>query len=80
MEKIRIPTTDSESRWFERGVKEAIFIESMNPTLNRDGGRYSLPQVWDNIIKRRMRIERMRGGVGVGMDQPFDSQESNTTS
>ena len=73
MEKIRIPTTDSESRWFERGVKEAIFIESMNPTLNRDGGRYSLPQVWDNIIKRRMRIERMRG-VG---DQPLDSQESN---
>ena len=62
MEKTRILTT--ESRWFERGVKEAIYIKTMNPSLNRDGGRYSLLPVWDNIIERRMRTERMRGGGG----------------
>ena len=33
----------TESRWFERGVKEAIFITALNPSLNRDGGRYNLP-------------------------------------
>ena len=28
---------------FERGVKEAIYIWPMGPTLKRDGGRYNLP-------------------------------------
>ena len=74
MDNTRILTT--KSRWFERGVKEAIFIKAMNPSLNRDGGRYSLPPVWDNIIERRMRTERMRGGG----DQPLDCQKSSTTS
>ena len=30
---------DRESEWFEQGVKEAIYIRSHNPSLNRDGGR-----------------------------------------
>ena len=42
-----------EHKWFERGVKEAIYIRAMNPSLNRDGGRYNLPPVWNNIIKER---------------------------
>ena len=28
---------DREPRWFERGVKEAIYIKVNNPTLNKDG-------------------------------------------
>ena len=43
-----------EHKWFERGVKEAIYIRAMNPSLNRDGGRYNLPPVWDNTIKERL--------------------------
>ena len=43
-----------EHKWFERGVKEAIYIRAMNPSLNRDGGRYNLPPVWNNIIKERL--------------------------
>ena len=43
-----------EHKWFERGVKEAIYIRAMNPSLNRDGGRYNLPLVWNNIIKERV--------------------------
>ena len=43
-----------EHKWFERGVKEAIYIRAMNPSLNRDGGRYNLPLVWNNIIKERL--------------------------
>ena len=35
----------TEPRWFERGVKEAIYIRALNPSLNRDGGRYNLPLV-----------------------------------
>ena len=36
LENIEILTT--ESRWFERGVKEAIYVRALNPSLNRDGG------------------------------------------
>ena len=44
-----------EPRWFERGVKEAIHIRAASPTLNKDGGRYQLPTIWNNIIKERVK-------------------------
>ena len=44
MDNTEVLTT--EPRWFERGVKEAIYIRALNPSLNRDGGRYNLPPVW----------------------------------
>ena len=58
LDNTEILTT--EPRWFERGVKEAIYIRALNPSLNRDGGRYNLPPVWDNIIKKRVKAERPR--------------------
>ena len=42
---------DREPRWFERGVKEAIYIRAHNPSLNKDGGRHQLPHIWDRVIK-----------------------------
>ena len=54
----------TESRWFERGVKEAIYIRALNPSLNRDGGRYNLPPVWDNIIQKRVAADRPKRGGG----------------
>ena len=41
-----------EPKWFERGVKEAIYIRANKPSLNRDTGRYNLPSVWNNTIKK----------------------------
>ena len=58
LDNTEILTT--EPRWFERGVKEAIYIRALNPSLNRDGGRYNLPPVLDNIIKKRVKAERPR--------------------
>ena len=58
LENTEVLTT--EPRWFERGVKEAIYIRALNPSLNRDGGRYNLPPVWDNIIKKRVKADRPR--------------------
>ena len=55
----------TEPRWFERGVKEAIYIRALNPSLNRDGGRYNLPPVWDNIIKKKVKADRLRRGGGL---------------
>ena len=48
---------DRESDWFKRGVKEAIYIRIMEPTLNRDGGRYQLPSIWNNTLRSRMRSD-----------------------
>ena len=42
---------DREPRWFERGVKEAIYIKVNNPTLNKDRDRYKLPGVYESILK-----------------------------
>ena len=58
LDNTEILTT--ESRWFERVVKEAIFINALNPSLNRGGLRYKLLPVWDNIIKKRVKAERPR--------------------
>ena len=58
LEKTEVLTLNS--RWFESGVKEAIFIRQTKPTLNRDGGRYNLPPVWNNTVARRMKGTRTR--------------------
>ena len=41
---------DRDSRWYQRGIREAIYIRAQKPTLNRNAGRYSLPVVWNPII------------------------------
>ena len=52
MEEAKILTV--EPKWFERGVKEAIYIWALHPSLNRDGGRYNLPPVYNNMITRHV--------------------------
>ena len=41
----------TDSRWLERGIKEAIYIRVNQPTLNKDGGRYNLPNLWTNFLR-----------------------------
>ena len=43
-----------EFRWFESGVKEAIHIRMSQSSLNKDGGRYNLPTLCDNLLKSRI--------------------------
>ena len=40
LEKVNI--LNREPRWFEKGVKEAIYTCIYQPTLYKDGGRYKL--------------------------------------
>ncbi len=43
---------DRETRWYERGVKEAIWVRAEEPSLNRNGGvRVKLSHGWDRIIR-----------------------------
>ena len=38
---ITIPSR--ESGWYERGIKESIYIRALSPSLNRNEGRHDLP-------------------------------------
>ena len=58
MENTKILLVDH--KWFKRGVKEAIHIRALNPSLNRDRARYNLPPIWNSIIKERL----MENGAG----------------
>ena len=41
----------TEENWFKRGVKEAIAIRKIRPTLNQDDGRYHLSKMYDKLIR-----------------------------
>ena len=47
-----VKSLDVEPKWHERGVREAIRIRMNNPTLNKETGRYNLPPVWNNTLKK----------------------------
>ena len=57
-----VKVLDREDKWFERGVKEAIYIRAHQPSLNRDGGRYKLPRVYDPILRRYVTSRRGQEG------------------
>ena len=48
LEKVNI--LGKESNWFKRGLKEAIDIRAQQPILNKDGGRYKLPNSYDLVL------------------------------
>ena len=42
---------DREDRWFERGVKEAIYVHLEKPSLNRGGGlRHHLSATYNAVL------------------------------
>ena len=50
-ENVRI--LDREERWFERGVKEAIYVKVARPSLNRGGGlRFQLPSTYNAVFSQ----------------------------
>ena len=47
---LRFSVLCTEENWFKRGVKEAIAIKKIKPTLNKDQGRYHLSKVYEKFI------------------------------
>ena len=47
---VPTPVCTEENR-FKRGVKEAIAIRKIRPTLNQDDGRYHLSKMYDKLIR-----------------------------
>ena len=53
----------TEDNWFKRGVKEAIAIRKIRPTLNLDDGRYHLSAMYDKFIGDHVTLKLPRKGT-----------------
>ena len=42
---------DREAQGLTRNIKEAMYIKVNDPSLNRNLGKFQLPQVWDQVLK-----------------------------
>ncbi|XP_054645213.1 uncharacterized protein LOC129188546 [Dunckerocampus dactyliophorus] len=59
-----------ENRWFERGVKEAIFVKQQNPSLNRNGGlRFNLDPVFSRLLRPKPTALSLANEVKAGPSQ-----------
>ena len=47
----KVKVLDREPKYLERGIRESIYIRALKPSLNRDGGRYRLPAVYDKLLR-----------------------------
>ena len=41
----------TDNNWYRRGVKEAIAIRKIKPTINQDDGQYHLSRKYDPLIR-----------------------------
>ena len=59
--EVKILCTDDN--WFNRGVKEAIAIIKIRPTLNADEGRHHLSAMYNQLIKSSVTMGTPRQGT-----------------
>ena len=52
-----------DDNWFSRGVKEAVAIRKIKPSLNLDEGRYQLSPMYDRFIRTSQVIKTPRTGA-----------------
>ena len=45
----------NESDWVKRGIKEAIYIRALSPTINIDPGRHTLSSHFDGILNQNIK-------------------------
>ena len=53
----------TDDNWFKRGVKEAIAIRKIRPSLNLDDGRYHLSSMYDAFIGDHVTLKLPRNGT-----------------
>ena len=58
----------TEENWCKRGIKEAIAIRKLKPSLNQDEGRYHLSSMYNKIIesnKTKFTRQSIKGATSV---------------
>ena len=85
-EDKNISILDKEQKWFERGVREAVHVNTENPSLNRGGGlRHNLSLVYNPVIRefpRRLNNKDIvtASSPSRGEFQPDRAEEATRTS
>ena len=52
-EDKNVSILDTEPKWFERGEREAVHVNTENPALDRSGGlRHNLSLVYNPVIRK----------------------------
>ena len=67
--ELRFTVLCTEENWFKRGVKEAVAIKKIRPTLNKDQGRYHLSSVYDKFIRTSVDLKTSRTGANGGSEE-----------
>ena len=66
--ELRFSVLCTEENWFKRGVKEAVAIKKIQPTLNRDQGRHKLSPIYDQLIRNSVVMTTSRTGAKDGSE------------
>ena len=55
--------------WFQRGVKEAVAIRKIRPSLNQDDGRFNLSPMYDKFIQSSLVMKTPSHGAQEATNQ-----------
>ena len=66
---LRYTVLCTEENWFKRGVKEAVAIKKIRPSLNKDQGRYHLSSIYDKFIRSSVELKTSRPGANGGSEE-----------
>ena len=47
--------SSGDQNWHDRGIKEAIYIRALKPSINRDQGRHLLPPNYDSLLQQHIK-------------------------
>ena len=59
----------TDESWYRRGVKEAIAIRKLKPTLNKDDGRHHLSPIYNKLIQSSVTLKTSRTGGNNGSEE-----------
>ena len=65
---LRFSVLCTEEDWYKRGVKEAVAIRKINPTLNKDKGRHKLSPIYDQLIRTSVAMKTSWNGAKDGSE------------
>ena len=57
---LRTTVLCTDDNWYRRGIKEAIAIRKIKPTLNKDDGRHHLSRIYDGLIRSSVQLKTPR--------------------
>ena len=66
--ELRFSVLCTEENWYKQGVKEAVAIRKIKPTLNKDQGRHKLSPIYDNLIRNSVAMKTSRTGAKDGSE------------